>query len=235
MVLVAGLVLSLGAAGPAAAKPRRRAASCAPGHTRTIVSNARVQVYAAREPGGGSTNVYGCAYGSRRVYELGLAPYRCLSAAGCGATEQEVLAGDLVAYEQFSETPSLTSWELVVRNLRSGRIVHKVATGLPLAGVSTLGVGTVTAIVLKPDGAVAWIANDEARSQGLEASRVPFYDVEALDAGGPRRLLASGFDVDPASLALATDAGNVGPNRHRVSASRVYWTQAGQPASAELR
>ncbi|HST32279.1 MAG TPA: hypothetical protein VLJ80_02050 [Solirubrobacteraceae bacterium] len=232
--LAGAFVLVLGSAAPAGATPRHRVSRCAPGHARTIVSNARVQVYAAMEPGGGSTNVYGCAYGSSHVYELGLAPYRCLSAAGCGATEQEVLAGDLVAYERFSETRSLTSWELIVRNLRTGRVLHKVGTGLPLDGVETVGVGPVTAIVLERDGAVAWIANDEARSTGIETSRVPVYDVEALDAGGPRRLLAAGFDVDPASLALAADASNIGPNRHRVRANEVYWTQGGHAASAAL-
>jgi hypothetical protein len=83
-----------------------------------------------------------------------------------------------------------------------------------------IGVGNVVAIVVKSDGAVAWIAEDYERTLGTGTPSVtPYFDVEAVDKSGSR-LLASGTDIDPSSLALA---GNT-----------LYWMQGGQPASAPL-
>jgi hypothetical protein len=66
----------------------------------------------------------------------------------------------------------------------------------------------VTAIVLRPDGAVAWIA----RNDDIQPAR---FEVHALPAHGAAALLAAGADIDPASLAVA--------------GSRVYWTAGGAP------
>jgi hypothetical protein len=75
---------------------------------------------------------------------------------------------------------------------------------------SVIGVGPAVAIVAKPDGAVAWIA---------ETGEPTEYQVHAVDSSGSRTL-ASGKDIDSGSLALA---GNT-----------LYWTQNGQATSAPL-
>jgi hypothetical protein len=160
--------------------------------------------------------VYGCAYGTRRSYELGKAPGECGGGeGGCAGVEHEVLAGPVVAYERFSDQSGIHSsseWEVLVRNLRTGAIMYREPTGTrSIPSPNDVGAGATVAIVVKSDGAVAWILKTNA-DEGL-------YQVHAVDASGSR-LLASGSDIDPHSLALA--------------GSTLYWTQGGQPYSARL-
>ena len=76
-------------------------------------------------------------------------------------------------------------------------------------------------LVAKPNGSVAWIAEDFERSAPATSTseEARYYDVYASDKSGTG-LLASGLDVSPSSLALG--------------GSTVYWTQGGKPASAVL-
>ena len=67
------------------------------------------------------------------------------------------------------------------------------------------------AIVVKSDGAVAWIVRTDPE-EGM-------YQVHALDQTGSR-VLSTGSDIAPSSLALA--------------GSTLYWTQGGEPHSATL-
>lgn len=91
-------------------------------------------------------------------------------------------------------------------------------TGAPLepTPVGQVGTGPATAIVVKSDGSVAWIAED---NQEEEATGGHFYQVHELDGSG-ERLLDSGAGIAPESLALA--------------GSTVYWTDDGKPESAVL-
>jgi hypothetical protein len=66
-------------------------------------------------------------------------------------------------------------------------------------------------IVVKNDGAVAWI-NDTVQEENR-------FEVHAFDATG-ERVLAVGSNIAPESLALA--------------GSTLYWTQGGKPFSATL-
>ncbi len=120
----------------------------------------------------------------------------------------------MVAYEeslllgQLGIEPSRRQL-VIVRNLSTGRLVHRVPTGT--SGIPTprsIGIGSAVAIVVKSDGSVAWIVES-----GSE------YQVHAVDKTGSR-VLAAGTDVDPRSLAL--------------TGSTLYWTQGGKPASAAL-
>jgi len=79
----------------------------------------------------------------------------------------------------------------------------------------------VVGLVAKPNGSVAWIAEDFERSAPATSTseEARYYDVYASDKSGTG-LLASGLDVSPSSLALG--------------GSTVYWTQGGKPASAVL-
>jgi hypothetical protein len=124
---------------------------------------------------------------------------------------------------------------VVVRDLRTGRVLHKSPTGSPLRPeAGYVGVGNVVAIVLKGDGAVAWIADDYERSSGAgTANEAVYFDVEAVDRTGSR-LLASGTAVDPSSLSLAVGATNVGYHSAALMGSLLYWTEGGTPASAVL-
>lgn len=102
---------------------------------------------------------------------------------------------------------------VVVRDLRTGRVLHNVPTGTQSPPVPHfVGAGEATTIVVKRDGAVAWIV--ESKCLGGE------YQVHALDEDG-ERVLASGRDIAPRSLALV--------------GSTLYWTQGGKPYSATLK
>jgi hypothetical protein len=188
---------------------------CRPGHGYLIAADARAKVYEQT----GRPGVLACAYGSRRSYRLGAS---LNSTVIEGGVRSEALASTVVAYESFaSPREGPFKWRVLVRDLRSGRILHRVATGEPVQPAEEeVGVGPVITIVVKSDGAAAWIAHDFHRSSGVASSRKPYFDVEAADKTGTR-LLASGIEINPQSLALA--------------GSTVYWTQGGKPFSAPMR
>ncbi len=76
------------------------------------------------------------------------------------------------------------------------------------------------AIVLKSDGAVTWTAYDFDRTLApANLFYPPYYDLYAADKSG-ERLVASGTEVNPYSLALA--------------GGTLYWTQGSKPMSAPL-
>jgi hypothetical protein len=164
--------------------------------------------------------IYGCVYGHRGAYSLGTEPYRevtkYLSETYFG-DRNIVLAGPIVAYEHYSFAEGLGGIRqgVVVEDLRTGVTLRDEATGkrkVP-GGEPELefGIGHTAAIVVKSDGSVAWILETSAQEDT--------YQVHAADMTGSR-LLASGPDIDPSSLALA---GNT-----------LYWMQGGKPFSAML-
>jgi hypothetical protein len=122
----------------------------------------------------------------------------------------------MVAYEQYLSNTGPpegdeynTEWSVVVRDLRTGRVEHEVPTGTQATpNPHHVGVGPVTAIVVKADGAVAWIAEGE---DGPE--------VHALDKTGSR-VLATGEDIKPHALGL--------------KGSELYWSQGGKWMTASL-
>jgi hypothetical protein len=103
--------------------------------------------------------IFGCAAGVGRSYKLG----RVIegSASGPVGTGPFALAGPVVAYSvEESHTSGInfneSSREIVVRNLANGKVALKVPNGSP-AEPGDVGLGETTAIVVKRDGAVAWI------------------------------------------------------------------------------
>jgi hypothetical protein len=164
-----------------------------------VVADAQAEVY---ETEGRSENeMFACAYASGHAYPLGPKPEAGTSSGG-GGVEKVTLSGSVVGYQEFVvRTEASSRWTVVVRDLRTGRVLHRAdSTG-----------SFVQDIVLKPDGAVAWIVD----TNFLPAE----HSVVALDKSGIRTL-ASGPSVVPSSLALA--------------GSTLYWTQAAKPFSAVL-
>ena len=183
-------------------------------HKHVMIADSQAMVYRsieAFEP----PIVFGCAFKPGRVFELGeSATEGSCSPSGCIHIKQEVLTGTLVAYERFStDGEGESSFFIVVRNLQSGRTVHRVPTGTPIpANPQVSGNGFASDIAVKNDGAVAWINENEV-------GETTEYQVHVLDKIG-NRLLASGTDIDPHSLAL--------------SGSTLYWMQGGKPFSTRL-
>jgi hypothetical protein len=244
VLLVAPVLILLLAVASVSAATRPPQLRCGVRHAHVIAATRDAAVVVG-EHGEEVDGVYGCAIG-HRTYKLGL-PEEC-GEEGCGGISRQVITGTTVAYQWASrryglapEIPNSYSWFVVVRNLRTDRVLRKVPTGAPLApSPRYTGVGDVESMVVKRDGAVAWIAADFERSPGerlvtppcevFPDGRVcpapgyepPFifsYDVYASDRRGTR-LLASGTDVAPHSLKL--------------HASTLSWTQGGKPMSAPL-
>jgi hypothetical protein len=203
---IAGPVLATVAA-PAGARPGHSPWRCRAGHPQRLIANVRAEVFEI--PFGSPPRYEGCAYGSKHRYALGPVPEG--SSSGVSGSSDYTLAGTTLAYTEFGcaalLAPGVECEEsLTVLNLGSGRRLHHVSTGKCEESILEL--------VLKHDGAVAWITGFGCRA------RTKSLEVHALDAAG-ERLLASGTDVAPGSLALA--------------GSRLYWTQADKPFSAPLK
>lgn len=209
--------------------PSKSHAGCAPDHVHILLANAQSELYSrfqTVETYYERTMVYGCAKGHRR-YELGEAA-SCAGGGGggasCGGIALEQLTGPIVAFTktdivgtgQGSLSLGSASWLIVVRNLRTGRVLQNVPTGTRAMSLEgDTGIGRALAIVVKSDGAVAWIAEDDEQSAGGPT----VYQVHALDKTGSR-LLASGSDIRPNSLRLVD--------------STLSWRQGGKPMSAVL-
>jgi hypothetical protein len=211
------VVLLMTAASTSSARTREKPpVRCAPRHSHVLVAGSRAEVYERRDPESGALEVFGCAYGHKRRYLLGGPPE--FGATGGGGVKHERVAGTVVAYEIIGAAECSEpnrEWRVVVRDLRNGRFIHLVPTGTKVPKSLDVGIGPVVSIVVKSDGAVAWIVEDELGP----ASAPVEYEVHALDKAGSR-LLASGTDVGPRSLALR--------------GSMLYWTKGEKPFSASL-
>jgi hypothetical protein len=189
-----------------------------------VLADSQAEVYLAPEEAAlpEFLGFYGCSYKDRRSYFLGSPPE--YSEFGNGI-RLETLAGPIVAFAGgYAGQTYGTTWLIVVRDLRDGKVLHSVPTGTPIHpqpprtedGITgqDVGIGPAMAIVVKSDGAVAWIAQD-----AVEGGLPYKYQVHVLDGSGSR-VLAEGPEVAPASLALV--------------GSTLYWTQGGKPFSATL-
>lgn len=183
---------------------------CPPHGSRVIKANGEAAVYRGLDREG-LFAIFGCAIG-RRSYRLGTPP--SYSSSGGGGTEQEHLAGTVVAYEQAlvnaAREPSEAGTAVhlvVVRNLLTGRLLHKVPTG-PSTDLS--GSGPVDVMVLKRDGAVAWLTGGAAEREELHV----------LDKSG-LRVVAYGPGIGVRSL--------------RIRGSTLSWVLKGKRASARIR
>lgn len=224
VALVASMVLTVPASAHKSVtrSPKRpvcRLGGAHGGHRHRIAADAEAEVYRGFVEE--SNSVLGCVYG-RRPRLLGLSPTG-LHEEGLPRARRIVLDGAMVAFESTElggdgEKGEIARLYVEVVDLRTGLTVHKAPTGALTqpSNPSSVGAGEATSIVVKTDGAVAWIAENykETRATGAR-----YYQVHALDKNG-ERVLASGNGVAPRSLALA--------------GSTIYWTQEGKPFSAPL-
>jgi hypothetical protein len=181
----------------------KAALKCPPANEGVVAADAQAVVYEA------GIGVAGCAYGAKRTYYFGLAPYG--GPDGSGGVLPIALAGPVVAYgagKNFAFGHSFR--EIWVRNLRTGKLIHRIPNGSP-AESGSIGLGVTEAIMVKGDGSVAWIVRAGTALGGIQ--------VRSADKTGSH-LLAASPEIAPESLALA--------------GSTLYWTQGGKPMSATL-
>jgi hypothetical protein len=194
---------------------------CPPANQGVVAADAQAVLYEASsivyESEGhkfveGQEEIFGCAHGAKRSYHIGLPPYG--GPGESGGVVPVALVGPIVAYGVGESggiegvTESHSSNEIWVRNLRTGKLIHRMPNGSP-ARPGHVGLGDTTAIVVKSDGSVAWIVGTSDGAQ-----------VRSADKTGEHLLAAASLAIDPNSLALA--------------GSTLYWTQGGKPISATL-
>jgi hypothetical protein len=206
-------MLSMSASEAIGHSSRHSSPKCAQREGGVVVADAGARVYEAFPRDGYFLEVYGCVNGSHRVVLLG--EPASFSAVGGGGILGIQLAGPVVAYRESLDVTCCSKrlW-VVVRDLRTGRVLHRVPTGTPITPTrGYVGVGPVVSMVVKSDGAVAWIVEAEDGSPAK-------YQVHAVDRSGSR-VLAAASDIGRTSLALA--------------GGTLYWTQGGRAESAVLR
>ena len=215
---------------PATAASHRIAGrpACPARHAKTLLADPQAAVYSEVEHYG-FFEIRACARG-HRSYGLRVETQegnRCKP--GCIVFPNSfALAGTMVAYGENTEPGDkyeacpCGKWFVVVRNLLTGRVLVTNSTGdanlaqgtssPPKAG-NYVGVGPALDVIVKSDGAVAWLVYNEISRQPGQ------YEVPVADRLGSR-VVAVDPNLDPASLAIA--------------GSTLYWTANGTAASARL-
>lgn len=197
---------SLAACGATTAESRSARVSeparptCARADSHTIASDRVARVYSWH------STVYGCALG--RTYRLG-AVSRSISESRVGPV---ALAGEDVAYGLATYGVDTGSTEVVVRRLTSGKTLHRdSATSRPLGPEAFQ---SVDSLVLRRDGAVAWIGQAQSivsHSREVEVVRDDRRGEATLDEG----------------TAIATGS-------LRLNGSTLTWKHGGATRSAAL-
>lgn len=183
VAVLAGLVLSVPASGSAAAPHNSPSAVCGPPAARTLAGDAVARVYAS----GGKA--YACVARGTRSYELGMTGY----SIGAPHIEAVRVAGRIAAYGLRTSGVDTGYATMNVIRLTTGTLLaQRPAT----TRVGVEGFQSIDSLVLKSDGAVAWIAT--ARSIGMPTF---IRQLQRLDERG-FRLLDFGPNVAAASLTL---------------------------------
>lgn len=173
-------------AAPGSTRPAHPAtAHCGPRSAKTLAVTRGARVYSFR---GG---VYGCADGGSRSYLLAGSSMR----PGQPRIGRLALAGAVVAYGQTTSGVDTASAEVFVRRLDNGRTLRSLAAMSQPIGPESFQ--SVDSIVVKSDGAVAWIA--VARSIIRHSAQT---EVDRADRRGRARLDA-GSGIASSSLHLA--------------------------------
>jgi hypothetical protein len=206
---VAAAMVALAACGSSAALPSGSAGGaaaargCGPAGARTLAASTVARVYSVRQ------TVYGCSDHTGRRTRLGVTS-SCIQNELIGPVR---VAGELAAYgDEICGVDTGSTSVIVLRLSDRRRLTSEPAvTGLLLPE----SYESVESLVVKADGAVAWIATGGSIVGHGRGS----VEVHAV-AGGMRRLLDAGAGIRPGSL--------------RLSGSRVTWEHGSTTRSATL-
>ena len=204
------LLLALAACGSSSAASEPSASSttgdgsttCGPEAALTLAVSPQARVYSS------NGQVYGCAVAAGHSYRLG-AGGRSIRQSRVGAI---AVAGRNAGYGLSNFGVDTVSAQVVVRNLLNGKIIHNaVATSRILVE----SFQSIDSVVIKTDGAVAWISE-----VGSVISHNRYLEVHRLDGRG-QALLASGGGIVSRSL--------------RLHGSTLTWRDGSVTRSASLR
>jgi hypothetical protein len=190
---------------------RPKPAPCSSAGSNTVIATAGARLFTKTDSRRDTLSVYACLYGRNRRFLLSVGDQ---DPAGSGdTTALPALAGRYVAYvlghfdgsERYN--PSFKGFpdQVVTINLSTG-----AKQRFPAATGNSPS-AKVNDLVLSKSGSFAWIGSGPAGNE-----------VHRLDAGDAAdTVVDSGADVQAGSLALAS--------------STIYWTKAGNPASAPIK
>jgi hypothetical protein len=176
--LFAGCALAAAGAGSSAA------AHCGPFDAKTLAASGSVRVYVL-----GKT-VYGCSMRGSGAVRLGTRS----SCVGGARVDPVVAAGEFAAYGLSRCGVDTGYTQVIVRRLTDGKVVRSAAATSPPGVESYQSVGS---LVLRRDGAVAWIGNGQSI-----IGHGHVIEVHKARRRGPVALLDSGLAVRPGSLRL---------------------------------
>jgi hypothetical protein len=196
-------MIALASCGAAAARSTAGHPICGPAAARTLAAGKLARVYSIHG------SVYGCAAGASKSYTLGRAA-RSITAPRVGPV---VVAGQVAAYGLTRFGVDTADSQVVVRRLSDGK---QLASAPATATSPVEGIQSVGSIVLKTDGAVAWIG--DARSLVSRLGAV--VEVRRIDKRGAA-LLDSGTEVKPGSV--------------RLRGSTLSWLHGGATRHASLQ
>jgi len=201
------VALALTGPAPVGAHPSKRHRSCYPPHTKTLAASARTRIFESRRrfSSGSRTQhvTYGCLLSRGRAFKFDEPDFPT-------GYDPIVLAGRYVAYGAYSDCAAsfCDPHSVVLQDLKNGKMTF-VDGRLPVA--------SVTDLVLRSNGSLAWIQTSFGEDGGFIH---PGYQVVKAERGQPPVVLDSGSDVAHGSLALA--------------GATLYWTKAGKPVSTVL-
>jgi hypothetical protein len=176
--------------------------SCAPARARVLASDAVAEVFDL------SGTVYGCAGQARNSYRLGTSRF-CNNADLVGPV---ALSGSVAAYGVMRCGVDTGEAQVAVRRLTDGKLLHTAEATSHVPGPEAYQ--SVGSVVVRTDGAVAWIG--AARSI---ISRRRLVEVHRLDRRGGA-ILDQGAGIAASSL--------------RLRGLRLSWTDSGRRRSATL-
>jgi hypothetical protein len=208
-------LLVLASCGSSVAKPSdgstAAATRCGPAGAKTLAANGRVRVYVSGQ------GVYGCSTARSRTFRLGNVS-RSIRESRAGPV---AVAGDLAAYGLSRFGVDTVRAAVVVRRLTDGKQLRQLSATRAVGAEAFVSVGSV---VMKANGAVAWIGVEHSIGAGRRSS-IEVHAASAQTGTGTRtggdRVLDSGPAIRPASL--------------RLHGSRLSWVNGGTARHAALR
>lgn len=186
------------------ASHRRTLRHCASRGSAVLLANRHAEVFMFR------SGIYTCMRRGGRPGYLGHVEATpgpsCLAGQDrCGVVFDEALAGTVVAYgESRSEPGGRAPDRIVVRSIFNGRILHGGSLYVATPRLTMIEEAHAIQIVVKPDGAVAWIQEDWFARHGGASPPPVVYDVFAVDGNGFHSL---GIDLPAKPTSLSTEGG----------------------------
>ena len=213
-LVVAGAALMLPAA------PAPAASKCSGKGAQGLASTASARVFSL--PSGGERKIYACLFSQNKRRFLGWEE-ECQNQT---AAREFRLVGPYVGYVEYSCGLIAGSDIVVVRNIKTNKVVHSgsAATGTEDPGQEATT--TVTALELAATASVVWIGEFDADGNGIGNTPNDSRQVRKLETSGDTvETVDSGTDIDPDSLALGRRKGTSNP---------FYWTKGGTAFKSQL-